>query len=123
MKVFMTLAFLLGSTCAMAVGGFECSTKDNLTRIIGNSGSAGTWITGVTIDGVNLTEKAEYTADSLYVGQSSFSFIVMDENYNRTLLQVETVKRGDYASGLSWQPSFDLGADENIQTIACEFTY
>lgn len=123
MKVLVFFAVLLGSTSAMAVGGFECNTKDNLTKIVGNSGSAGTWITEVTINGAQLAEKTEYTAESLYVGQSSFNFIVMDENYNRTLLQVETVKRNDFASGLAWQPSFQANADENIQTISCEFTY
>jgi hypothetical protein len=129
---------LFASTNAFALGGFYCHTADSRTIILGNSGSTGVWVTEVAINGKEypiqendaVADAKNFTAEQIYVSDSVFNFKIMDGEQNRTLLQVETVKRDSFSAGLSWQPGVapedkisSVNDLEVTQPIQCEFTY
>lgn len=117
MKTLIALVALSLSTAAFASGSFDCKTLDGTVAVSGGQSSAGTWVQNVSIDGVALERDVTFTAEQLYVGKTVFHFTIMDGEYNRTLLQAETVSNGEISAGL-----VKTEAGES-KVLTCEFLY
>jgi hypothetical protein len=121
MKVFLVAAMALLSTSAFASGGFTCESLDGQVQVNGGYSSAGTWVQSVVIGGESLVKGDDFTADQLYNNGPVFNFKIMDGEYNRILLVVETVAKNDLTAGLvTVNPYSDA---EEVKVITCEFSY
>ena len=115
-KIFAAL-LLLSSSQAFAAGSFTCTSADKKIVVTGTDSSMGSAVRTLTIDGVEQHKGEAFESSEMYNSTRSFSFKLVDGDYNGTILQVETVKAYPLASGLVWLD------DKEPQPIVCEFEY
>lgn len=118
----LILSVFLISAPAFASGGFECNSLDKTIRVSGGHSSAGIWVQEVELNGKKLEKQKQFTAEQVYLGDRAFNFLIMDENYNNTLVEVETIRRGFSSAGMAVEGS-DPARDDNAKAIVCEFLY
>ncbi|MEM7647385.1 MAG: hypothetical protein AAF203_10780, partial [Pseudomonadota bacterium] len=117
-KVLLGLSILMGVSVASASGGFACKSLDGQIKVDGGDSSAGTWVKTVELNGKTLIKETDFTADHLYKG-SHFSFLIMDQFRNVSLLRVET--KPVPGNEFQFMGTALVNGVDQTQAIVCEF--
>lgn len=117
-RTLLTLCLLIASP-THAAGVLDCTSAGGFVQVRGTDSSAGTAVTHIQLGERVVTD---FTVPGIYYNFKTFSFLALDKNYDKRVLQVETVvgesKEGHTASGLAW-----IGEQRDLVPIICYIGY